>query len=50
MNTIRIEAPTSEVMRPGVDDHFGLCPECVQAGEFSVEQTYANIERNHFIY
>jgi hypothetical protein len=47
MNTIQ---PAAENMRPGVDDRFGLCPECVEAGEFGAEQTWANIERNHFIY
>jgi hypothetical protein len=41
---------TTEQKQPGIDDHFGLCPKCVEAGDFSTRHCWANVARNHYVY
>jgi hypothetical protein len=36
------EAVAAESRRPGIDDHFGLCPHCLG------DPVMLNVERNHF--
>src|SRR5262249_48756857 len=40
--TTKSENRASDERRPGIDDHFGLCPKCL------ADPVMLNIERNHF--
>jgi hypothetical protein len=32
----------------GIDDRFGLCPQCVEAGDFEEHFPYVNVRSNHW--
>jgi len=40
---------TSTLLVPGVDDCFGLCPECVAAGIYGAKQTWRNVGRENYV-
>ena len=37
-----------KTLRPGVDDHFGLCPHCVAAGDLADVFPYVNVRKSHY--
>lgn len=47
MNTTETTTTTSE-LQPGRDDCFGLCPKCVEAGEFEDKAPYFNVYKDHY--